>query len=86
MMANGLQTIFEQCDATMTIKASKFIAHASPVAGRDIAEEYIAAVSQQYHDATHNCFAYRLNIGEQICFRYSDDGEPSGTAGRPILA
>jgi len=85
MIADGLQTISEQCDATIIIRGSKFIAHASSVAGKDIAEAYIAAISKRFHDATHNCFAYRVSIGDQTCFRFSDDGEPSGTAGRPIL-
>ncbi len=37
-----------------------------------------------YHDATHNCFAYQIGVGTNLRFRYADDGEPSGTAGKPI--
>jgi uncharacterized YigZ family protein len=45
------------------------------------AESVYANIKRKYHDATHNCFAYRISADE---FRYSDDGEPSGTAGLPI--
>jgi uncharacterized YigZ family protein len=62
------------------VKKSRFIAHAVPVKDADEAVRTIAALSDQA--ATHNCFAYR--IGDQ--YRFSDDGEPGGTAGRPILA
>lgn len=62
-----------------TIKKSLFIAHAAPV---DSAEEALAFF-QQYHraDATHNCWAFKL----EQSYRFNDDGEPGGTAGRPIL-
>jgi len=49
------------------------------------AEKYIDAISSKFKDATHNCFAYKIGNGDQAVFRFSDDGEPSGTAGRPIL-
>jgi uncharacterized YigZ family protein len=68
-------------EAEIKIKGSKFIARVIPVRSKKEAEDNYAALKKKYYDATHNCFAYRIN--EQV-FRYSDDGEPSGTAGKPI--
>lgn len=69
----------------LTVKGSKFIALAAPAGDKEQAETYIAAVSQKFHDATHHCFAYKIGVGDGALFRFSDAGEPSGTAGRPIL-
>ncbi len=64
----------------LEVKHSRFIVHASPVDDADAALDYLRQVMDPA--ATHNCWAYRL--GDQ--YRSSDDGEPAGTAGRPILA
>lgn len=64
------------------IRRSVFIASLSPVADRDAAEAFIEARRAEFHNATHNCFAYRIDADQM---RFSDDGEPSGTAGKPIL-
>lgn len=69
-------------DAEIKVKGSRFIAAIEPVSDRQQAEDLIGQYRKRYYDATHNCFAYR--IGEDD-FRYSDDGEPSGTAGKPIF-
>lgn len=71
-----------EASAKITVKGSKFISHIFPVETKEQAEQKYVAVQKQYYNATHNCFAYRIDADT---FRYSDDGEPSGTAGRPIL-
>ena len=62
-------------------KKSKFIARCYPMESPEEAEPILAAVRKQYYDARHNCYAYVC--GDQV--KASDDGEPSGTAGKPIL-
>ena len=65
-------------------KGSKFIALASHVETEQEAKEYLASIKKEYHDARHHCYAFRINPEKEF-FRSSDDGEPSGTAGKPIL-
>lgn len=66
------------------VKGSRFIAHCHPCSQAEEAEDYVQAKAEHFTDATHNCFAYKIGVGDRAVFRYSDDGEPSGTAGRPI--
>ena len=73
-------TLAAQATHELVVKHSRFLAHAAPVADADEAAAFIASVSLP--DATHNCWAWRLGDG----YRSSDDGDPAGTAGRPILA
>ena len=63
-------------------KKSRFIGQVWPVRTEAEAREKIEAVKKQYHDARHNCWCYALRDGT---LRYSDDGEPQGTAGQPML-
>jgi uncharacterized YigZ family protein len=63
------------------VSDSKFIAHVFHVLSKHQAESVYSNIKRKFHDASHNCFAYRISADE---FRYSDDGEPSGTAGLPI--
>ena len=63
-------------------KRSRFLGLVQPVSSEDEAREIIAACKKQYHDARHNCWCYLLRDGTE---RYSDDGEPQGTAGLPML-
>lgn len=64
----------------ITEKRSKFIAEIHPAANREQAEEFIGRVRARHRDARHTVFAYIFDDGDK---RYSDDGEPSGTAGAP---
>ena len=66
------------------IKKSRFIADGTPVAGLDEAKAFVESIQVRYPDAGHHCFAWRMGQGD-LGFRTSDDGEPGGTAGQPIL-
>lgn len=74
-----------RCESSdeFTVKHSRFIGHIMPVTTREQAEQFIAQVSKKHWDATHNVYAYVLREGQLR--RYSDDGEPQGTAGIPVL-
>ena len=63
---------------------SRFIAFAYPVETEQEVKDIVASLRKEYHDARHHCYAYRLGYKGDV-FRSSDDGEPSGSAGRPIL-
>ena len=83
--ADEYVTIRGRTEAALTVRGSRFLALAAPVVMRDGCEAEIRAARGRYHDATHHCYAYRLGPdGAQ--FRAHDDGEPAGSAGRPILA
>ena len=66
------------------IKRSKFICYAFPITDAEDAAEKYKAIRKKHSDATHNCYAYVCGVDENTV-RFSDDGEPSGTAGQPIL-
>lgn len=78
------KTVYEGNEAEIVEKKSRFIATVKPVKTEEEAIEFIEGLKKKYWNATHNCFAYVL--GERFqTQRCSDDGEPSGTAGRPML-
>jgi uncharacterized YigZ family protein len=77
-------TIEGAATATVTEKRSKFIAFAHPVVSAVEVKEYVQHYRKEYYDARHVCWAYMLGP-ERTEFRSNDDGEPSGTAGKPIL-
>ncbi|NDV83726.1 YigZ family protein [Bacteroides sp. 51] len=77
-------TIPELSEAVYTEKRSKFIAIALPVRTTSEIKEYIDFYQKKYYDARHVCYAYMLG-SERKDFRANDNGEPSGTAGKPIL-
>lgn len=82
---NDFITISENIEYVLTEKKSKFIANLIKISSQVEAEETIKKYKKQYHDARHNCIAYRVTDNEQILEKSSDDGEPSGTAGAPML-
>lgn len=77
-------TIKSESTAVFREKMSRFIAFATPVTTVEEAKSVIAATTNRYHDARHVCWAYMLGA-DRKCFLSSDNGEPSGTAGKPIL-
>ncbi len=83
IMKPSYKTVAQRACATMIERKSKFIATVWPVKTEVQALELIAEMKSKYYDATHNVYAYI--IGEGNIMRYSDDGEPSGTAGVPVL-
>ncbi len=77
-------TVAEEAEGLYSQLRSKFIAFVIPVESEEEALGKVAEIKAKYYDARHHCWAYRLgNDGER--FRSNDDGEPSGTAGKPIL-
>ena len=74
---------FQEATAEVVEKRSRFIGHIWRVASEEGARACIEAARKQYHDARHNCWCYRIREGKLL--RYSDDGEPQGTAGQPML-
>lgn len=83
-MDDSYKTIAARSEGLYTEKRSKFIAMAIPVRTLDEVKEHLTAINKQYYDARHACYAYVLGP-ERKDFRANDNGEPSGTAGRPIL-
>lgn len=78
------QTVYGEASGEIVEKRSRFIADVLPISSEEEAFLYLERIKKQYWDARHHCWAYV--IGEtNITERFSDDGEPSGTAGKPIL-
>jgi putative IMPACT (imprinted ancient) family translation regulator len=65
-------------------KGSRFIAFAYPVSSEEEIKQHLQELKKKYYDARHHCYAYRLGVTGEL-WRAVDDGEPSGTAGKPIL-
>ena len=73
-------------DAEIKIQRSRFVAWAGPACDEEAARSFIADLARRYHDSRHVCFAWRLGQNGSPTENRNDDGEPSGTAGEPILA
>jgi len=78
------RTISKATEGIYKDKGSKFIALSFPVSNEEEVKEKLAEVRKRYHDARHHCYAYRLGF-DKLVYRINDDGEPSGTAGKPIF-
>lgn len=78
------RTIKQRSDGVFRDRGSKFLAFAFPVYNTDEIKKTLAELRKEYHDARHHCYAYRLGAAKEI-FRANDDGEPSGSAGNPIM-
>lgn len=83
-MLKKYKTILAQAEAEIVEKKSRFIATVRPVKTEEEARAFIDELKKKYWDATHNVFAYQLGERNEIQ-RFSDDGEPQGTAGMPVL-
>ena len=83
-LTDTYKTIETPSEGIYKEKGSKFLAYAFPIMGEESAKEHIQNLKQKYYDARHHCFAWKLGMDENL-FRVNDDGEPSGTAGKPIF-
>ena len=83
-MQKIFRTVLKEASVEMEEKKSRFIASVKPVASEEEALEFISCMKAKYWDASHNVYAYLVE-GETTAQRFSDDGEPSGTAGMPVV-
>ena len=81
-MQHSYRTIQDRTIVETMVKKSKFIAYAQPVSSEEQASSFLQEVKKKHGDASHHCYAYVID--DQLR-KFSDDGEPSGTAGKPIL-
>lgn len=84
MEKDSYRTVYRPGQGEIVEKKSRFIATVAPAESEEEALAFIADMKKQYWDARHNCYAYAVGLGPEIQ-RCSDDGEPGGTAGRPML-
>ncbi|MDR3252410.1 MAG: YigZ family protein, partial [Tannerella sp.] len=84
METDVYRTVGELSEGSYSEKRSRFLAFAMPVSAADEAMQYVREYRKKYYDARHVCWAYMLGA-DRSTFRVNDDGEPSSTAGKPIL-
>jgi len=84
MELDSYKTILIPAEAELKISKSKFISQIYPVTNSEEVNQTLTSARKKYYDAAHHPYAYRLGLDENN-FRYSDDGEPSGSAGKPIM-
>lgn len=83
-MAASFKTIADRARTEIKVRGSRFIGTAIPVVSREDAVSELELIRKEFWDATHNCYAWRL-APDGLQYRFADDGEPSGSAGKPIL-
>lgn len=81
---NEYLTVQGYAEASYLIQRSRFLTYIQPVHSEEEATEFITRIRKKHYDATHNCSAYTIGLNDDIQ-KADDDGEPSGTAGRPML-
>ncbi|NJE02972.1 YigZ family protein [Thermococcus sp. MV11] len=81
----GYRTLKGIGTAELVVRKSVFIGYASPADTEEDARAFIAKIKAHHSDATHNVSAYLINDGKNFAVRYDDDGEPKGSAGKPVL-
>ena len=86
MPASGYPVPTRVCEAEARFKNSRFIGTAGPAASVAAAQAFIRSIRTRYSDASHHVYAFSVGYGATVTEGMSDDGEPSGTAGRPVLA
>ncbi|WP_074017184.1 IMPACT family protein [Fusobacterium massiliense] len=79
-----MKTIKNETNIEFEEKKSRFIGYVKPVQTKEEAEDFINYIKNKHKDATHNCSAYKITNNGLEFFKVDDDGEPSGTAGKPI--
>ena len=84
MALNSVKILYKGGTAEIEVKKSRFIANLKSVESEEEAAAFIAEIKKKYWDARHNCQAFTIGMNHELT-RCSDDGEPSGTAGKPIL-
>ena len=84
MALKAFKTPAAASETEFVVNKSRFIGRAFPVETEAEALEILERIRQKHYDATHNCWAYNLR-GASLLRRFSDDGEPGGTAGMPII-
>lgn len=84
MSESIVTSVYGQAETEYIIKKSRFIINLQEVRNEHEAQAFIERIRKQYWDASHNCYAYQIGVLDLVQ-KSSDDGEPSGTAGRPIL-
>ncbi len=82
---DAYRTLFSGTQGEITVKGSRFKSFCEPITSQAGAEKFLESLRTSYRDATHHCFAYIVLDSDGETIRSSDDGEPSGTAGKPIL-
>lgn len=83
MEPDEYKTILEPSQGIYKEKGSKFLAYAFPVYNEEVIKNHIDTLKKEYYDARHHCYAWQIGLNKEF-FRANDDGEPSGTAGKPI--
>ena len=84
MALKAYKTLLKQSEDSFVIHKSRFIGHGCPCETEEAALAFLAEIREKHRDANHNCYAYIIGPNMGV-MRYSDDGEPGGTAGMPII-